>query len=166
MNGRLWNALLLAAPLVVVGVQIALYRPLLPDQVPSHFDLAGNADDWSDRDTFLLLYSGLVVGMTAMFAFLIWVIPRTPRDLINLPNRDHWLAEERRDETFAFLTRNLLGYHVLTGLLFAFLMHQTYLAALEPEGVQRISIGAAVFGYLIGTGILLVALLRRFRVSA
>jgi len=34
-----------------------------------------------------------------------WIVRKTPRQLVNLPNRDYWLADERLDETVDRLRR-------------------------------------------------------------
>lgn len=44
-------------------VYLAAIWNLLPDQVPTHFDLAGNVDTWSGKSTLLFLPGALGVGI-------------------------------------------------------------------------------------------------------
>ncbi len=46
--------------------------------------------------------------------------------MINLPNKDYWLAPERRDETFAILSRRFLWVATATLLLMLDIFHQAF----------------------------------------
>ena len=98
----------------VIGAQLWYYAPRLPDTVASHFDVAGEPDGWMAKDDFLLMIAGVVVGIAALFAFLIWLVPRVPDSAVNLPNRGYWLAAPRRAATHASIARYLLAFALLT----------------------------------------------------
>ena len=113
--------LLLYWVLICVGiVQVAVYYPKLPEQVASHFDGAGRPDAWMDKGAACGFHLGMVVGMGLFFLMLrlliVYMLPRTPTSLVNMPNKDYWLAPERREETNARLAAMSGGLFTWLGL--------------------------------------------------
>ncbi len=103
-------ACLLATPIVVAALQALWYSRRLPAIVASHFDFAGNPNGWSSREAFLTLSLGSFGATTAFLVEILLALPRIPKSLINLPNRNYWLAPERRSATFADLRRRLAWF--------------------------------------------------------
>lgn len=68
----LMGALLTATVLVAT---IVAY-PRLPSMVPTHWNVHGQADDYSAKWTLFLLGPGLMVGMMVLFYFLPWLSPK------------------------------------------------------------------------------------------
>lgn len=92
---------------VVVAALAAIYfwsiYAQLPDMVASHFNARGVANGWQPKSVFFAFFAG-AVGIAAFLTFGIPAIfSRMPLAMINLPNKDYWLAPERRAETQAFL---------------------------------------------------------------
>jgi uncharacterized membrane protein len=111
---------------ILCVAQVAYYYPLLPETVASHFNRAGQPDAWSSKATFVRIYlaaSGLVAVLFLVGSF---AMSKIPVSLINLPNKDYWLSEERRQDTFAFLTRYLLWFASATLLLLLDIFHQAF----------------------------------------
>lgn len=96
MHGK---RILVATLAILFLAHLAYYHSSLPERVASHFNAAGEPNGWMSKNAFfafeIVLY-GLVVG-------LILLVPlglrRLPVRFINLPNRDYWLAPERRAQT-------------------------------------------------------------------
>lgn len=85
-------------------LQAGRYAPLLPERVASHFNAAGQADGWSAKNNFLVMNLAFVVGMALLFLGLTALLPKMPPDWVNLPNKDYWLAPERRDATLTAIS--------------------------------------------------------------
>ena len=102
------NAVVFGVSLVALFVQLLWAAPLLPDTVASHFDVRGEPDSWMTRSTFLAVMA-LVHAVTAVSVggVGLW-LPKVNDTWINLPNKDHWLAPERRDATLADVARLVL----------------------------------------------------------
>ena len=66
--GRL--ALVLTATTYVVALVWA--GLLLPDRVPSHFDAAGLADDWTSRTTMVAFWAAM--GLLVLVGTAIWTV--------------------------------------------------------------------------------------------
>jgi uncharacterized membrane protein len=91
--------LLLSLLLVIATIQTIHYYPRLPVIVASHFGGRGEPNGWSSKQFFFELYWAIL----ALFALLpvgaSKLLANMPISLINLPNKEYWLAPERRDET-------------------------------------------------------------------
>lgn len=90
----------------------------LPDAVASHFAGSGLANGYMSHDGYLAFMLALLVGLAVVIVFLPdWLIT-APGARINVPNRDYWLAPERRAATVAMLRGVMLrtGF-LLTGIL-------------------------------------------------
>ena len=89
---------------LVVGAGFVLFTAgSLPAVVASHFVSGGAANGFMPRETYLKFMLALVVGLPLLIAVLSRVTALVPPTMINLPNRDYWLAPERLEETLAYL---------------------------------------------------------------
>ena len=86
---------------------------LLPAMVASHFDRAGVATGYLPR----AVYRGAMIAMLLLPALFVVVLPRLslrrPGARINVPNREYWLAPERRAQTVAIIVRRCTQFGVL-----------------------------------------------------
>ena len=76
----------------------------MPERVASHFAGDGAANGFMPRNIYLGLMVGLAVALPFLLALPGWLMGRLPASLIQLPNREYWLAPERRADTLAFMT--------------------------------------------------------------
>ena len=102
-NARLPKGLFLLLS-VCASIYFSHYYPLLPNVIASHFDQHGFANGWQGKRNFFEFFA----GMTALSAFLVFAIPAIvaimPRQLINLPNKEYWLAPEQWASSKRFLS--------------------------------------------------------------
>jgi uncharacterized membrane protein len=75
----------------------------LPDHIATHFNADGSPNGWSTRAGFLAPVIAILVLCGGLFLVAGW-FDRLPDRLINLPNKDYWLAPQRRADTFAALS--------------------------------------------------------------
>lgn len=154
--------LFLALVLTALG-QAAWQHDRLPERVATHFNAAGYPDGWLSRGQQTAWHIGTVLFLAAVFQGIVWLQPRLPKEYVNIPHRDHWLAPERAAATHAWIggTVLLLGCGLMG--FFIALFHLLYRANLS--GQPRL--GPAVWwltGVLLATtGLALVALVARFR---
>lgn len=74
-----------------------------PEVVPVHYGPTGLPDRWGSPAELLIVH-GAVIGIgTAVFFALPALVRRGPRSWVNLPNKEYWLAPERREEAAAKL---------------------------------------------------------------
>ncbi len=154
----------LLALVVLALVQIQHYGPILPDRVASHFDGSGRANAFQDKAAFMRFYMGLVVLLAAVFGLMPKLIRRLPSSMINLPNRDYWLAPERREETLDVLDDRMAWMGVLVLALVTGLMELTFRTNLTGNPSLPPSLMVPVLvGFVALTLAWTVALLVRFR---
>jgi uncharacterized membrane protein len=145
-------------------LMMAYYYPQMPQRMASHFAADGRANGWQSREGFFVLML-LVTSASAVVCFLApRQIAAQPSARINLPNRDYWLAPERREETMRFISATMawLG----CGILFV-LIAGTFLALqanLSPGHRFNSQATFAVMGsFLAGLLALLVRMVRHFQ---
>lgn len=112
-------------------LQSIYFYPQLPETISSHYNAQGVADNWSTKGTFFLLYA-LVIGlMLALFTLIPRLIRTLPSALINLPNKEYWLAPERRDQTLDSFANQMRWFGVAV-IAFLVAVFQLVLSANLP----------------------------------
>lgn len=92
----------------------------LPPVVASQFDGAGAASGFMTREFYTWLMFALVVGMPLLLVYLPAFVFASPRAKINVPNREYWLAPQRRQETVGFLCQHIARFATLLLLLLCY----------------------------------------------
>ena len=105
----------------------------LPERVASHFGAGGAADGWMTRGGYLRTFAWIVAGTSALFAACAWFTPRIPSGGVNLPERDYWLAPERRGQTNRRIQDYLLGMAAATNVLYLAMLQLTVVANAMAE---------------------------------
>jgi uncharacterized membrane protein len=151
--------------LAAAGVlQLVHYYPLLPETMASHFDGSGQANGFQSRDGFAAFTMGILAMTLFIFAGLGWLFRVLPTEWFNLPNRDYWLARERRDETLEDLSRRMEWFGAASLGLYLYVIQRVIETNLS--GVPRLDAKDVLvpLGLYLGfTGVWMVGLLRRFR---
>lgn len=159
-----WAVLVVAVGCLLTA--IVLTAPKLPDRVASHFNSAGAADGWMSRSAYLWTMAGTALGVTALLLGVFSTLRYLPPSLINLPNRDYWLAPERRAETYA----SFLSFGVWMAAFQMLLVLGTHLLVVKANQLQPPVLSTNVWwllgGFLLSTLALVVSLLRHFRQPA
>jgi hypothetical protein len=111
-------SVLFAVLLIAVAWFIVTTTGQLADPVATHFGSGNLANGWMTRDGYLafsLAFSTLLpVILTGIVGWLPRLFPRS----VNLPNKDYWLAPERRAATFESIAVRAVA---LGGLLAVFM---------------------------------------------
>ncbi len=89
---------------------MAFSAACLPDPVAVHFTKNGAANGWMRIEEHAAFSLFLAVVLPLPVVGIFYSLRFMPDKLINLPNRDRWLAQERRAETFAFLLGHSLWF--------------------------------------------------------
>jgi uncharacterized membrane protein len=154
---------LLALPLLA-GIHAAAYYSALPEKMASHFGPSGKADGWMSKPGFMTFYLVIVTSFSVLWAGIGWLLTKTPNDMINLPNKEYWLAPERRAQTIARMSRQMATFGIATIAFLMATIHSTFLANLRGGN----ELGGLFFVYFIGfllfTGIWTMQMLRESRV--
>jgi uncharacterized membrane protein len=163
MSGTSVPRSLFFAILFAAIVQGVYGFPLLPDRVASHFAASGMPNGWMMKSQFFAVYA---VTLLPALAVEFWVgrsIARTPDAKINLPNKEYWLAPERRASTFAYFENFFAWYGCALLLLVVFVMGLAMRANLTPP--PRLPTGptiTALVVFVLYNIAAVVMVLRRF----
>jgi uncharacterized membrane protein len=159
--------LALAFCYLVFGAYLFSSYEGLPARVATHFDIMGRPNGWMSRDGLIefmlgfgILTPAFVVGSMAGVGYI-------PVSFVNLPNRDYWLAPERRRATSAILLRFALWLACILVLLFTGLYGLVIQANSPGYGRHLNGLGISLLlgGFLVGTLIWSLMLRRRFRLA-
>jgi hypothetical protein len=105
----------------------------LPPMVASHFAASGAANGFMPRGAYLGVMLVIAVGVPAAVALLSGYALTRPGARINLPNREHWLAPERRGQTIAFLQGQIALFSMALMAFLAFGHYLVVRANLSPS---------------------------------
>lgn len=143
---------------------IAASAGALPESVAVHFASGGRANGWMTRDGYLEFTLLIAVVLPVIIVAGVGVLPRLAWKRINIPNRDYWLADARRDETLSTLSSYGCVLGCLTTLFVAGI-HYTILAAnaTTPPQLPEAHFIALVVAFVAATALWMVMLYVRFR---
>ena len=157
--GRVILTVLLAAAVL----QIFYYYPQLPSTVASHFGSGGRPNGWSSKEFFLGIYLGVLALFLVTFVGLPVLFRRIPPAWINLPNKDYWLAPERRAGTVTILGSEMLWFGNAT-IAFMIAVFELAIRANLSESVRlsQPAMWSLLVAYMVYTAVWLIQFYRRF----
>lgn len=100
------------------------YYPQLPDWVACRFGASGRPNDWSSKLSLIRVYLLVVILCAVTFLGVGYAMSRIPISWFRLPNKDYWLAPQRRQETVDSLFNNLLWFGSATLAFVFYYFHQ------------------------------------------
>lgn len=125
----------------VVALHFVSNYATLPDSIPVHFSKYAEPDRWMDKDTFALYHWGFVFFLSGIFAGAAALIRRLPPKMINIPNKDYWMATpERVKVIMTVITEALCILGVITAACVVGVDHLIMKAA--RLGARRAEIGS------------------------
>ncbi|HEX7669220.1 MAG TPA: DUF1648 domain-containing protein [Polyangiaceae bacterium] len=148
---------------LLAAARVATVWPNLPLEVASHFGAGGEPNGWMSREQFFGTMAAIGGGVSALLLLLPLVLAVIPTKFINLPNREYFLADDRRDATIARLGSLMAWLGVSTTALIALVLELSIQANLKPgpldNGIFLLGMGV----YLLSIVVTLVATYRAFR---
>ncbi len=153
-------------PITLVGVFIYLLTttPSLPERVASHFGANGLANGYMSRDGYQVFILAFALGIPLFVVAMVGLLPRAFPAAINLPDRDYWLAPERREDTLGYL----FGWACSLGSLLSLFIAAIHAAILVANAYEPPRLPGTLFVILLvafGVGMLVwvAALMSHFR---
>lgn len=163
MFRKLLPAAVLAGSYAGFVAALMLTYDKLPPRVASHFNASGIPDGWMPRNAYVWSMVGIGVYLPAFMIGSFYVVRFCSPSVINLPNRDYWLAPERSAESNDILFRFGLWLASLVVLLVLGLHLLTVAANTARPVVLSSYVWAILAGFLAGVGALVFFLCRRFQ---
>lgn len=143
-------------------IQFAYYHSILPDRIASHFNLMGQPDNWSSKNAVMLFHLGLVIFFAVLFHFLSWITYKIPESLINLPNKNYWLAPERKKQTLNSLSIFFIWMGNVAIIFFMVIFNLAYQVNVSPND-KSYNFWIALILFIIANVYMIYHLFKRFR---
>lgn len=159
------------SPLTVLGCLYLCFLAViefsaagLPDPVAVHFDGKGIPNGWMTQEAHFAFSVMLALALPLSIVGIFYSLRHVPTKLINIPDRDYWLAPERRSGTFDFLLRHALWLSCLS-LCFVIGIDLLILHAnsRSPARLSTPLTGALLAGFLFPVFLWVVRLARYFK---
>ncbi|MCA6216029.1 DUF1648 domain-containing protein [Ideonella sp. B7] len=163
MNHR-FSTLALSVLLPVLAAFIWLSSSALPEVVASHFGVNGAANGFMPRGAYVAIMLALALGLPSLLAFLPGALAGQGGTNLNIPNREYWLAPERRENTVAFIVAHGRLFAVAVAFFLAYVHWLVVRAnALRPPVLSTTGITAGLVVFFVFLAAWLFALLAKFR---
>jgi hypothetical protein len=149
---------------VLPGLFVWLTSAALPPLVASHFSAGGAANGFMARASYVGFMAAIAVVVPLLMALSGRLVATLPEHRINLPNRDYWLAPQRKASTVAFLRTMCTGFAAALAFFLCFVHWLVVRAqAVQPPRLEEAPFYAALaaFGVAVVAGLLVLVL--RFR---
>jgi uncharacterized membrane protein len=134
----------------------------LPEKVASHFDGAGAPNAWTSRNTHTKLHVATVLVMAVLFQGIVALNTRLPKEYVNIPRRDYWLAPERAAATHAWLADMLFIMGCGLVVFFMAVFRLVYRANLAPDPQLDLAIWYYTIALLAFMAVIIVSIMTRF----
>jgi hypothetical protein len=136
----------------------------LPALVASHFGASGAVNAFMPRDYYVRFFLVFTILVPLVVVFVPRIAVGTPGARINIPNREYWLAPQRRAETVEFLQDQFTRFG-LTLLVFLCYVHWLVLRANQntPPNLPAGLFWGGLVAFLIATIAWMARMFTRFR---
>jgi uncharacterized membrane protein len=135
----------------------------LPERIATHFNLSGQPNGWMSRSAnqwLVLLLSLFFPSLVVVLSYVARFVP----GIVNIPDRDYWLAPERRKDTSNYLVRHSIWFACLAVWFVMGIEYSIVQANKQSLPHLSNSMLLLVLGpFLIGTAVWAAILLRHFR---
>lgn len=153
---------------MLVGIylaQCAYYYAALPETVASHFNAAGKPDGQMPKGVFMIFEVVLLFVIIGQSFLAPLMIDRLPDSMINLPNKQYWLAPERRAATIGMLRNHFEWFSAGLLAVFVALNQLVFRANLDHENFSGRAATVILGVFLTFVVVWLIILLRKFKIN-
>ena len=150
--------------LVFLGfLQARNFAAAMPGVMATHFGASGSANGWQTKGQFFIVEL-IMLGVCLLIGFGIpFIISKAPPSLINLPNKEFWLAPVRRDHTISVM-RMQMAWFACALLTFLIVVNQLVFNANQsvPRHLNGPQFTMALAAFLGFTAIWTLRLISKF----
>ncbi len=147
---------------ILIG-QALFYYNGLPDIIASHFDAARWRDAWMSKNGFFAFEFAIIAILLLQFLGVPWLVGRLPIRWLNLPNRDFWFADERREGTLRTIRVYFEWFAVMMTVLFVAVNQLVFEANMNSRNLWSTGMWIILAVYLVAVCVWMIALVLRFR---
>jgi uncharacterized membrane protein len=128
---------------------------IAPEQMAAHFNVQGNPDRFVPRDQFFwfeIQTALIVIGVSILPQLLFLVLPA---ELISMPNREYWLAPERRNAT----VDRLSSFGAILFGIILLVVHAAFEVSVQANLQQPIFFNFQLMNVIMVSSLVLIGLL-------
>jgi uncharacterized membrane protein len=145
------------------AVHFSYNYPQLPGVVASHFNAQGLPNGWQTKSAFFAVFVGVSVLAVLVGFGIPRIISAIPPRLINLPNKQYWLAPQHLEETRAFLNTYFAWFGCAVFLVMILTFDYAIQSNLHPDSHANPSrMWQVLAGFLVFTIIWIARTFMRF----
>lgn len=153
--------------LVILSIGFLVYvqysTSQLPERVATHFGADGTPNGWMSRDKHLLFMGIFGVGIPLFIVGLVLISKFIPISFVNLPNRDYWLAPERKQESYLYISRYMIWMGCIMFVFFAGIQYSIVKAnQSSPVKMPNELFWPLLIGFLVVMALWTIAFYLRF----
>jgi uncharacterized membrane protein len=137
--------------------------PYLPERVATHFNIHGEADGFSTITGYVVMFCVLVLLVNTIFIGVTFLLRKLPASMVNIPNREYWLAPERREETIAKISESMSLFTCAVNALVIAIIGLTFYANRHAAPLPPILLFSTLGLFFLFVVFWLIRLLRAFR---
>ncbi len=112
---------------LIAVVQSVYYYRLLPEKVAVHYGASGVANSWGNRQFLVMFNLATITVLLVLFVAISLLVKHIPDYMINLPNKEYWLSNERRKKTLSKIQNISLAMGSATIVLLLVIIEIVYL---------------------------------------
>ena len=139
------------------------YYPHLPETIAAHYNIKNEPDAWMSKQTSFVIHFATMVILAVMFSCIIYFVPKLPKTMINLPNKDYWLNENNREETFAVFRRFMFWLGSITMGFLSLVIQEVYNTNIAGKSKLTFAIWIYLAIMLFMTAILIIKMILYFK---
>ncbi len=141
--------------------------PLLPERMASHFGASGMPNGWMTKQQFFMTFAVTLLPALLVEFRVARRIKNKLNAKLNLPNKEYWLAPERRAETFGYFESFFAWYGCAFLFVVAFAMGLAMRANLyTPPQLPTGPIVSVIAGFVLYNVAAIIVMYRRFSTPA
>jgi uncharacterized membrane protein len=150
--------------IIFAGIAECLHDyPLLPDRLASHFSASGIPNGWMTKPQFFITYAVMLLPALVVEFWVSHRIANKPDAKLRLPNKEYWLAPERRAGTFCYFESFFAWYGCALLFVEVFTMSLAMRANFDaPPQLPTSPIVFVVVGFVLFNVAAVIAMYRRF----
>ena len=153
-----------AVAILISVLEAIWFYPVIPGRMAVHFNALGVADDWGPKQPFFICLGVVFSVIAIIFGAFILFLLRLPDSLINLPNKDYWLAPVRRQETMDRITDQMFFFGAMSIFLLDGISFLCFRANLMPvPAMPVILLWGMLGGFILLNLIWTIYMIRSFR---
>jgi len=162
MSNLRYPATIFFAVVTLSFVLPVFYYPRLPEVIVSHYNFKNEPDAWMNKQSAIIIQSVTIVFLTVMFSCFIYFVPKLPKSWINLPNKDYWLNENNRKETFLVFRRFMFWLGSITIGFLSFIIQEVYNTNITGKNKLTFSIWIYLATMLVIISFLIIKMIIHF----